>query len=183
MKQINHTPRTLELLRSKGYLCETVEKWKRFPDYKKGKCRSCGNTPLIGVRVDLFGFADIIALRQERAVSVRIPGGTFQTSSEIVFVQVTSASNHASRRNKILASPEAKLCILAGCSILIQSWRKKDNRWMPMDEWITVDQFCAGLPSSAEEFYKDQARAKLLKRGDPPSRTLPREEDLDNLPF
>jgi hypothetical protein len=168
--------RSMNLLKSKGYLVASVERRKTFPAKGKQRCRACGQVQLLNIASDLWNFADLLAIRKD--LRAQSGGGV-----DCILVQVTSASNHASRRNKILASPEAKLCILAGCSILIQSWRKKDNRWMPMDEWITVDQFCAGLPSSAEEFYKDQARAKLLKRGDPPSRTLPREEDLDNLPF
>src|ERR1017187_3082739 len=176
MKQANHTPRTLKLLRSRGYICDTVEKWKRFPDRKKEPCAHCGNTPLIGVRVDLFGFADLIAIRACQVNADNHP-------VEVAFVQVTSASNHAARRNKILASSEAKLCILAGCSILIQSWKKVQNRFQAHDEWITVDQFVQGLPDTVEQFYTDQARLNLLDRKKrlpalPPGSTLPLSAEI-----
>lgn len=100
--------------------------------------------PLINISVDLWNVFDLVAIKQG-----------------VVFVQVTSAANHSTRRKKILASPEAKLCLLHDCCILIQSWRKKDNRWQSADEWITLDQFVDGLPDTVEKFYEEERRKKL----------------------
>ena len=167
--------RTEALLRSKGYLTGSVERRKSFPARGKPACRACGAMPMIDIASDLWNVFDLIALKpQEHDPWAKKP---------VVFVQVTSASNHADRRNKIIASNEAKLCLLSGASILIQSWRKKENRWQSHDEWITVDQFVFGLADTAQQFYEDERRRK---RPDlPPGSTLPLSEDLkdENMPF
>lgn len=172
-KPTNLTARTLALFRAKGYICETVEKWKRFPDHKRHQCRACGNVPLISIRSDLFGFADILAVR---------PGQDDNIPAR-VFIQVTSAANHAARRKKILGSAEAKLVLLSGFRILVQSWRKVSNRWQPHDEWIAFNQFADGLPNTAEEFYEDERRKKLPDL--PPGVSLPLSPMLDDesIPF
>jgi hypothetical protein len=126
---VNLTSKSVSNLTERGYVCETVEKWKRFPDRNKRECGSCGHRPLISVRSDLFGFADILAIHPEDA--------------KVVLVQTTTRPNHSARRNKILSSMEAKLVLLAGVQILIQSWRQKavGERWQLFEEWITLDQF------------------------------------------
>jgi len=154
------------LLRQRGYLTASVERRKRFPAPKSQPCKSCGSRQMIDIAHDLWNVFDLIAIRPEN-------NGIHNVAPGIVFVQVTSSSNHADRRNKIIASSEAKLCLLSGASILIQSWRKKESRWQALDEWISLDQFVFGLPDTAEQYYEAQARKKLLERGLPPSRTLP----------
>ena len=140
--------RTEALLRSKGYLTASVERRKRFPDPKSKKCAACGSVRMLDIASDLWNVFDLIAIR---------PMNT-------TFVQVTDSTSHSKRRNKIIASAEAKLCILAGARILIQSWKKVQNRYQVHDEWITLDQFVFGLADTAEQFYEDQARLKLLDR-------------------
>lgn len=66
--------------------------------------------PYTNRRVDFGNFADQIIFR---------PGGP------IVAVQVTSGSNHAARRTKILAEPKARLWLEAGGRIFIHSWAKR----------------------------------------------------------
>lgn len=156
--QLNHTPRTLAFLRERGYVCETVEKWKRFPDKGKKNCEHCQRQPEVSLRQDLFNFADVIAFRLQ-GVGERHTGG-------IVLAQITSYAHHADRRNKVIASPEAKLWILAGGHILIASWQKPNNRWEVRQEWISLDQFVCGLPDTIEQYQEDQARQKLLARGE-----------------
>src|ERR1035438_6852961 len=107
--------RSMNLLKQRGYLVGSLERRKTFPAKGKQRCAACEQVPLISISVDLWNVFDLIALK--------LPIDT-RGEGLVVFVQVTSASNHAARRNKILASPEAKLCILAGCSILVQSWKK-----------------------------------------------------------
>src|SRR5437588_3580090 len=142
---VNHS---LQLFRSLGSLCDTVEKWKRFPDRKKGRCRHCGNASLIQVRSDLFGFADVLAIRP-------------LFPAEIILIQVTDRTNHSKRREKILSTAEAKLCALGGIRILVQSWKKINNRWQPKDEWLSLDQFPVELPTTAEAFYEMERKRKL----------------------
>lgn len=157
--------RTEQLLRSKGFLTGSVERRKSFPAKGRNKCRVCGQIPLINISVDLWNVFDLVAIK----------GG-------VVFVQVTSAANHSTRRKKILASAEAKLCVESGCDILIQSWRKKDNRWQSADEWITIDQFVDGLPDTVEEFYEQERKKKLPDL--PPGSTIPFDPDCaKDLPF
>lgn len=168
--------RTEALLRGKGYLVASVERRKRFPDPKSKKCQACGLVRFLDIASDMFNVFDLACFRP--------------TGGGVVLVQVTSSSNHASRRNKILASNEALLCLLSGASILVQSWRKVDNRWMPHDEWISRDQFVTGLAETAEQFYADQQRLNLLDRKKrlpalPPGTTLPLSGGLDDesIPF
>src|ERR1039458_7459593 len=110
--------RSMNLLKQRGYLVGSLERRKTFPAKGKQRCNACGQVPLISIASDLWNVFDLIAVRACQVNADNHP-------VEVAFVQVTSASNHAARRNKILASSEAKLCILAGCSILIQSWKKE----------------------------------------------------------
>ena len=61
-----------------------------------------------GMRRDLFGFADLLAIREG------FPG--------VLAIQVTSTANHAARRRKILASPLSKIWLAAGNEIELVSW-------------------------------------------------------------
>lgn len=166
--------RSEALLRSKGYLTASVERRKRFPAKGKLSCRACGHIPQIDIAQDLWNVFDLVAIK---------PDGKWQSESRVVFVQVTDSTSHSKRRNKILASAEAKLCILAGCRVLVQSWKKRDNRWQSQDEWITLDQFAKGLPNTVEEFYEETRKAKLPDL--PPGSTLPLSNMLadDEIPF
>ena len=157
--------RTEALLQKRGYLTGSVERRKSFPAKGARRCNSCGQTPLISISVDLWNVFDLLAIRpcQENADNHPV---------DVTFVQVTSASNHAARRNKIIASNEAKLCLLAGARILIQSWRKKDNRWRPLDEWISLDQFVFGLADTATQFYEDE-RCRKHPEAAVPFKNLP----------
>lgn len=142
--------RTEKLFREKGYLTASVEKRKRFPDPKSRKCQACGSVRMLDIASDMFGVFDLIAIGERERMT-----------AQLIFIQVTDRTSHSKRRNKILASPEAKLCIIRGFRILIQSWKKVENRWQPHDEWITLDQFVDGLPNTVEEFYEQQRKEKL----------------------
>lgn len=110
---------------------------------------------MIEISSDLWEVFDMIALRPQ-CFSADI--------SDRVLVQVTSRNNHSTRRNKILASMEAKLCLLSGMSILIQSWRQdnKSKRWQAFDEWIALDQFkqAVAYPNTVAELVEISRKEK-----------------------
>ncbi len=163
--------RTRDNLTARGYLVGTVEKRKKFPDRKKHQCKACGHIPMIEISSDLWEVFDIVAVSPERR--------------ETVFVQTTSRANHSTRRNKILSSMEAKLVLLSGSRILIQSWRQPngDRRWQAFDEWITLDQFAQAphYPNTVAELVEIKRKAK--KPDLPPGSVLPLSQDLGAEPF
>ncbi len=171
--------RTRDNLTTRGYLVGSVERRKKFPDRKKGPCRACGHQPMIEISSDLWEIFDIVAVHPfESAVGPR--QGT-------IFIQTTTRANHSTRRNKILASIEAKLVLLSGARILIQSWRQEGgggSRWHCLDEWITLDQFkqAVSYPNTVAELV--EIRRKEKKADFPPGTTLPLEMLKDEeIPF
>jgi hypothetical protein len=150
--------RTRDNLTARGYLVGTVEKKKRFPDKKKHQCRACGNIPMIEISSDLWEVFDIVALKPGRMEYIGETG--------VVFVQTTSRTNHSTRRNKILASMEAKLVLLSGARILIQSWRQEGgagSRWQAFDEWITLEMYASAhhYPNTVAELVEIKRKAKM----------------------
>lgn len=117
------TQRTLAHLRALPGAACVVEKWVRF---------SGGG----GVRVDAFGFGDILWASRENG---------------IVLVQACAGASHADRRAKVLASGDAKNWLACGGRILILSWSKKGERgrrklWAPRAEWVTRLSAAASSP-------------------------------------
>ena len=169
----------MDEFRKRGYIVASTERRKRFPKRGASPCRSCGSVEQIDIAADLWNVFDLIALR---------PTGD-DSGPARVLIQTTSAANHAARRNKIIASSEAKLCLLSGMSICVQSWRKVSNRYEYRDEWITVDQFVYGLPDTVTQYYVDEQRRKLLERKEklpalPPGSPMKFDpECCKNLPF
>jgi predicted RecB family endonuclease len=94
------TQRSLDHLRKLGYLAEVVEK----------------RIPKVFITKDLFGFIDIIAIRD----------------GEILAVQTTSGSNVAARITKIRESATFARVLAAGMRIEVHGWRKPTKtraRW------------------------------------------------------
>lgn len=92
------TARTLEALRKEGWLAWVVEKW--IPQVRK--------------RSDLFGFIDILAIKD----------------GEVLAVQATSRSNVSSRVRKIADHENVGAVRLAGWRIEVWGWGKMANgRW------------------------------------------------------
>ncbi len=101
------TTRSLEHLRERGWTPRIVE-------------RRLGRF----VTVDLFGFADIIAIKH---------GNT------PILVQTTTGANLAARRKKIYASDLAPLVLQSGFRIVLHGWRKlKGQPWAPLEEEVTL---------------------------------------------
>ena len=163
--------RSREMLQDQGYLIATVEARKSFPDKKKSACRVCGHQPMIDIKADLFNAFDILAVHPEK--------------KEFAFVQVTSAANHSTRKNKILASMEAKLVLLAGAKIWVHSWRKDEdlNRWVVREEEITLKDYAQAphYPNNVKQLLEIRRRAKAPDL--PPGSTLPLSPDLGQEAF
>ncbi len=86
------TQRTLAKLRADGWTTAIVEHWNAHAR----------------IRQDLFGFIDILALRE----------------GETLAVQATSGSNVSARVAKIAASETAPIVRKAGWRIEVWGWRK-----------------------------------------------------------
>lgn len=92
------TQRSLEYLRKQGYRAEVVEKW----------------IPHTRQRKDLFGFIDIVAIRD----------------GETLAVQATAGSAVAARVSKIGDAEAIGDVRKAGWRIVVHGWRKAANgRW------------------------------------------------------
>ena len=91
MAKASPTQRSLEYLRDQGYLCAIVEHWN----------------PFARIRQDLWGWADILAIRKD----------------EVLAVQVT-ASAVSERIKKIEASETLPKVREAGIRIEVHGWRK-----------------------------------------------------------
>lgn len=91
------TQLSLNLLRKEGYLVAVVEKWNW----------------VVKIRQDLFGFIDIIAIKE----------------GETVGVQTTSIAGVSARRKKILEHENFSRILSAGWRIELHGWKKRKNRW------------------------------------------------------
>ena len=90
------TQKTLKWMREMGFAAQVVEKWN----------------PHAKVRQDLFGFIDIVAIKEHEG---------------IVGIQATSMSNYSDRIKKILDAPDAKKWILAGGRLMLLAWGKRNT--------------------------------------------------------
>ena len=121
MAGISPTQRTLQYLRSQGYLVDIVE---RFNPYA-GK---------FGQRKDMFGFGDIIALGDNSIIAVQSFGSAF--------------SEHKRKlMEDEIAAPNVHRWIECGGKLMLIGWRKvklkrggKAMRWQPRIAWITIDE-------------------------------------------
>lgn len=100
------TQRTLQFLRDAGYTVAIVEKWN----------------PHARIRQDLYGFADLLAMR----------------GKELLAVQATSTGNVSARVKKIMDEPRALAWVEPGSQrfLTVIGWSKKGargkvKRWTP----------------------------------------------------
>lgn len=92
------TQRSLAELRKRDYLAEVTERW----------------IPGANIRRDLFGFIDILAIRDD----------------EVLGVQATSGDNVAARVTKIAEHVNVGAVRKAGIRIEVWGWRKNaQGRW------------------------------------------------------
>src|SRR5690242_9346072 len=108
------TSRTKQWLEEQGFQVAVVEKWKPVSRFnpKTGKKEI---TPF-GVRVDAFGFGDILACK---------PG------DGIYLVQCCAGTDHAKRKLKILTECQWRFeeWKASGGKVLLVSWAKKGASW------------------------------------------------------
>ena len=121
-KGISNTSRTLEYLRSQGWMVDKVEQFNAYA----GK---------FGQRKDMFGFADIVAMGEGKIIAVQSCGQAF--------------SEH---RLKITADEKVAECAMkwleCGGRIVLIGWRKvkikrggKALRWSPRIEEFSINDF------------------------------------------
>jgi hypothetical protein len=96
---VTPTRRSLEYLRDQGYVCQIVERWNSFAR----------------VRVDLFGFVDIVAIK----------------AGQTLAVQTTSSDNVSKRVAKIAESEYLPALRSANWSVHVHGWRKNAaGKWV-----------------------------------------------------
>jgi len=118
-KSLSSVQRTLRELRNQGRIAAVVERWNQHAGPH-------------GIRQDLFGFIDVIALDPERG---------------IVGVQACT-SDFAAHRRKILedCTEQVEAWLQCGGKVELWGWRKvkvkrggKAMRWKPRVEDITLE--------------------------------------------
>jgi len=97
-RRTSPTARSLKWLRDRGWVAGVVEKWN----------------PHVGIRQDLWGWCDIVALAPDRAL--------------VSFIQVTSTSNAAARVTKIREWPYLAALLASGCTVVVHGWAKQGPR-------------------------------------------------------
>lgn len=102
----SNTQRTLDRLRKDGAIVDVVEKWINVPKHPGG-----------GIRRDLFGVFDILALLR----------------GSIVGIQSTGHTNRSEHLAKMLAEPRLADWIRCGGKAELWAWRKRQQgkqvRW------------------------------------------------------
>ena len=125
MAKISNTSRTLEYIRSQGWIADKVEQWNPYA----GK---------FGQRKDMFGFADIVAMGENSIIAIQSCGQSF-----------------AAHKQKILedeiVSLNAYLWLENGGRLILIGWRKiklkrgsKAMRWAPRIHEFTLEDFRRG---------------------------------------
>ncbi|MFX0212224.1 MAG: hypothetical protein ACFFDT_39995 [Candidatus Hodarchaeota archaeon] len=117
-KGISNTSRTLEYIRSQGWIADKVEQFNPYA----GK---------FGKRKDMFNFADIVALGENTIFAIQSCGQAF-----------------AEHDRKILAEPRALKWLECGGQILLIGWRMiklkkggKAMRWAPRIKKYNIKEF------------------------------------------
>ena len=126
-KPVSMTGHTSDLLRCRGFIVTQVEHWK--PAMRWDKSLQKNVLVPFGVRVDAFGFGDLLAAK---------PGWG------VALVQCCADTDHARRRTKILTECEWESTEwkASGGRILLISWAKKRTEanmrehWEPREEEI-----------------------------------------------
>ena len=115
-RKITPTTRSIEWLEAYGWTVDVVE--RRITHF---------------LTRDAMGFGDLLICRSDTYRGI---------PPTIALVQVTTGSNMAARRTKILAEPRARKWYQAGGRILLHGWRKMGKgllkAWEVREEWVTL---------------------------------------------
>ena len=121
-KGISNTSRTLEYLRSQGWVADKVEQFNAYA----GK---------FGQRKDMFGFADIVAMGENSIIAIQSCGQSFAEHNR----KITEDEKVA---------PNALLWLKNGGRLILIGWRKvklrpgaKAMRWKPRIKEYTLEDF------------------------------------------
>ena len=95
---ISPVQRTLKLLRAEGYLAAVCERWN----------------PHAGCRQDLFGFIDLVAIKEGE--------------TGVLAVQVTTHANLATHRKKLVGNDSVRVWLATGNRVELISWAKRGPR-------------------------------------------------------
>lgn len=103
------TQRTLKYYRDLGYICWIVEKFNVY----------------IKRRQDLFGFIDIVCIKEDE--------------KGVLGIQSTSGDNISARIKKSIAVPALKVWLMAGNRFVVQGFRKNiKGRYVERQVEITL---------------------------------------------
>ena len=118
MAGLTPTQRTLRALRARGLVCAIVEKWNQYAGPH-------------GIRQDLFGIIDVLALGPDGVIGVQSCGNSF--------------SEHWKKLTIERAEETAAWLSTPGCSLELWAWRKVKLkrgslavRWEPRVQTITL---------------------------------------------
>lgn len=100
------TQLTLRKLRNEGYRAAVVEKWNAH----------------IKIRQDLFGFIDVIGVRE----------------GETIAVQACTFGDRLKRARKVREAEALPNVLAAQWKVVVHGWRKQKNRWQCTEESIDV---------------------------------------------
>lgn len=132
---------TLRWLRSQDWLAESTERWVARRAFKPATPGAKPGAP--GVRKDLFGFCDILAVKL--------------CEHGVLFVQTTSRPEIGRRLAKVKRRRAAYLAVLAGNQVWVVGWRKEKDGgrelWVPKVVELTIEDFdpAAGFDDDKEQ--------------------------------
>jgi hypothetical protein len=107
------TERSLERLRESGWQATKTEFWSPFGGVPVGpKCGSCSHQKFTGKTHDLFGFADILAVRHGRTLAVQATA-------------VSSAANRVMKLCGFEVRDSVIACLEANWEIEVWGWGKR----------------------------------------------------------
>jgi len=126
--------RSLIWLRKQGFVCESVEKIKRFPNRLKPPCPVCRTPSMVTSRADLMGFADILAFHP--------------LLKEVHLIQVTDRAHAANRKAKMESDPKVapnvQAAIASGIRTAVHSWALQGARGERKTWQLKIEEIVSG---------------------------------------
>ena len=122
MGKTTATQRTLAYLREHDWTCQVVEKWVRYGAPKEPEGTNTPGRKSPGVRVDLFGFIDIVAIKR---------------GSKILAVQcfTTDWEGHVRKLLDTPAIREAAMTWANAGDVVLMGWRLTKPRGQKVPKW------------------------------------------------